>query len=119
MSVNMRYIKLFEQYIAEKDAIEATKDQIRKAMKKADKYTNKAEAQKYDIKFKQDKLEYEQKKDSLQRELDAETDSVQKEITKAAIRDLEKEWGATKEKYKSRISAMKKGARINPAGGGA
>mgnify|MGYP000276795052 CR=1 FL=1 len=44
---------------------------------------------------------------------------IQKEIIKAAIRDLEKEWGITKEKYKSRISAMKKGARINPAGGGA
>lgn len=119
MSVNTKHIMLFEQFLIEKDAIEAAKDQIRKAQKKADKYTNKAAAERYDIKFKQEKLEYEKKKDTLQRELDAETDKVQKEIVKAAIRDLEKEWGITKEKYKSRITAMKKGARINPAGGGA
>lgn len=115
----MKHIMLFEQFIAEKDAIEATQQQIRKAMKKADKYANKAAAQDYDVKFKKDKLEYEKKKDALQRQVDAETDSVRKAETRQKIKDLEEDWGALKSKYKERIKIMKKGARINPAGGGA
>jgi hypothetical protein len=110
---------LFEQYIAEKDAIEATQDQIRKAMKKADKYTNKAAAQNYDVKYKKDKLEYEKKKDALQRQHEAESDPVKKAQIGESIKDLEKKWSIEKGKYKERITMMKKGARINPAGGGA
>ena len=117
MSVNTKHIMLFEQFLIEKDAIEAAKDQIMKAQRKADKYTNKAAAERYDIKFKKEKLEYEQKKDTLQREIDAESDPVRKEATKAKLKNLSEKWGITKTKYKERISAMKKGARINPAGG--
>lgn len=107
---------LFEQFLAERDAIDATQHQLQKAQRKAQKYTDKANAARYDIKFKQDKLEYERKKDALQREIDGKSDPVQKEISKAALRDLEKDWQAEKEKYKSRIKSLNKAARISAGG---
>jgi hypothetical protein len=103
----MKYIKTFEAFLYEKDAIDATEDQIQKAMKRVQKYTNKAAAAKYDIKFKQDKLEYERKKDSFQDDIKDAQDGVQRETEKSALRGLKSEWKDTKQKYKDRLKNMR------------
>jgi hypothetical protein len=103
----MKYIKTFEAFLYEKDAIDATEDQIQKAMKRVQKYTSKAAAAKYDIKFKQDKLEYERKKDAFQDDIKGAQDGVQRETEKSALRGLKSEWQNTKQKYKDRLKNMR------------
>ena len=103
----MKHILTYESFLLEKDAVKATQDQIDKAMKKADKYTNKASAARYDIKFKQDKLEYEKKKDAYQEDVKTAKDGVERETEKAALRGLESEWKETKQKYKDRLKQMR------------
>ena len=103
----MKHILTYENFLLEKDAIKATQDQINKAVKKVDKYTNKAAAARYDIKFKQDKLEYEKKKDAYQDDVKSAKDGVDRETEKAALRGLEAEWKETKQKYKDRLKQMR------------
>lgn len=107
----MKHIKTYERFLAEslleKDAIQATQDQIKKAMKKAEKFANKATAARYDIKFKQDKLEYEKKKDAYQNDVDKAQDGVKRETEKAALKGLTSQWKETKNKYKERLKNMR------------
>ena len=105
----MKHIKTYEQFLNE-DAIDSTQDQIDKAKKRANRFDNKAAAARYDIKFKQDKLEYERKKDAFQQDVKDAKDGVQKETEKAALRGLQNQWKETKQKYKDRLSSMRKGA---------
>ena len=105
----MKHIKTYEQFLNE-DAIDSTQDQIDKAKKRANRFDNKAAAARYDIKFKEDKLEYERKKDAFQQDVKDAKDGVQKETEKAALRGLQNQWKETKQKYKDRLSGMRKGA---------
>jgi len=112
MSVNTKYIMLFEQFIIEKDAIDATEYQLQKAKRRAQKYADKAGAANYDIKFKEDKLEFEKKKDAIQREIDSKTDPVAKALSKEKLKALEAAWKQTKQKYKDRITKLKGAAKF-------
>jgi len=103
----MKYILTYESFLFENDAIKATQGQIDKAMKKADKYTNKASAARYDIKFKQEKLKYEKQKDAYQQDVKNAKDGVERETEKAALRGLEAKWKETKQKYKDRLKQMR------------
>jgi hypothetical protein len=103
----MKHIKTYEQFLNE-DAVDSTQDQINKATKRASRFDNKAATARYDIKFKQDKLEYEKKKDAYQQDIKDAKDGVQKETEKAALRGLQDQWKETKQKYKDRLSSMRK-----------
>lgn len=103
----MSFIPKYSDFLLEKNAIQATQDQLKKAMKKVGKYDNKAAAAKYDVQFKKDKLEYEKKKDAYQNDVKDAKDGVERETEKAALRGLEAKWKETKTKYKDRLKQMR------------
>lgn len=103
----MKYIKTFESFLFEKDAVEAAEDQLKKVVARSQKYDNKATALDYEIRFKKDKIEYEKKKDQMQQQIKNEQDPVKKEQEREKLKAFRAQWKDEREKYKSRLKAMR------------